>query len=135
MDKNLLTAEVYLGYFKQGDDLAAFFRQCNDPVKALRMHSAMLLESVNTLNRLIDEIEKSGQNVEICADTHYIGITASEDLISKLDELGLIEINVEDMDDYLENEFDDEDTELESNYDYNSDGEIWLADQGDENDI
>lgn len=110
-------SEVSLGYFKKGDDMHFCLEETKgNVVEALRMHSAMLTGDAKTLSDLADALEKSGEEVEMQADTHMIYLTGSDGLI---DELITKELVVEDPfedeedDDFLDDDDDEEDDDEE----------------------
>jgi hypothetical protein len=84
---NKKSAQIWLPYFKQGDDLAACLaKDENNKVhakKTLDNHIALLemaikqLKDINDIIPLINDIELTG-------DTHYVGIHGDERIINLL---------------------------------------------------
>ena len=81
------TVNVFLGYFKQGDDLRQFLEEGTSPEESLMMHRELLLESINRLERILDMIR--GEDVEINADTHHIGITCEDEVADQIVRAGI----------------------------------------------
>jgi hypothetical protein len=77
--------EVHLGYYKQGDDLYSCLEKSGgDPIKGLRLHAESMKSVSEHLVALADAVEKSGEKIEIQADTHFIGIDCSDELADSL---------------------------------------------------
>jgi hypothetical protein len=103
-ENDMKSAEVHLGYFKQGDDM----RHCLDEsdgnvVSALKMRKEGLEATVIHLEALSQAIEDTGRASEFSmdADTHMIMLEGPDELIDMLIEKELVE----------ESPFDDEDFE------------------------
>lgn len=94
------TVEIHLPYFKQGDDLGSFLKECS-PAEAFLNHAAMLECAVEQLKSIAAMI--NNKEVEVDADTQSILISGDTALMNKL-----IESN-------LANEMFDEDEEDEYN--------------------
>jgi len=76
------TVEIYLPYFKKGDDLNhALTYTKGDNKKALKAHAENLIAAAEILMELSEIVD---QSCEIQADTHYIGITAVDEIIDKI---------------------------------------------------
>ena len=98
------TAEIHLGYFKQGDDMHQALEKSKDVAEALETHSDWLQgtsEHLLAIKKSIDDYNASTKKtceeneISIHADTHYIGITGPAKFINKLikDELATAEEN------------------------------------------
>ena len=87
MSSDKITANIWLPYFKQGDDLADSIEKkadgSVDAKKTLENHIALLEYAANMLKHINDEIPDEN-DVDLDGNTHYIGITADETLIDKL---------------------------------------------------
>lgn len=84
---NTKTAEVYLPYFKQGDDMHSSLVQKEDGSidarKSISNHIELLQASIDKLHSIYDRIPEVN-DVSITGDTHCIWITGSEEFINKL---------------------------------------------------
>ncbi len=96
-------AELHLPIFKQGDDLGHFL-QSMDNVSALKAYAETLESAAEILRTVAERIKD--QEVEINADTHFIGLTGPDELISQLIKDNLLEKSADE-----EFDEDDEDTE------------------------
>lgn len=76
------TAEIYLPYYKQGDDMANHLASSNSVAEALEAH-ATRMEAVANQLRAIEKLVV-GQPVKIDASTHFIGISGPDEVIDKL---------------------------------------------------
>jgi len=86
-----MVVRLGLGYFKQGDDMAEHLNKLKDPIAALKAHKEQMTSVAEHLERITSEIEKSGEKVEIHADTHYISLECSKKLAKLLLEKELVE--------------------------------------------
>lgn len=100
--KNADHVEVHLGYYKQGDDMYGCIVEKNGRVdiKATIANHVKLLESVvthlNELNKLIPE----DNDLELHADTHFIGLSGNKEVLQKLVDAKLANFDDFDDDDY-----------------------------------
>jgi len=93
-------ADVYMPYYKQGDDLHSCLEQTNgDPIKAFRLHAEYMHSAAKLSEDIADFLEKYQNSdacvavanalqeknlIEVSADTHHISISADSDLILQL---------------------------------------------------
>lgn len=75
--KDKVYVDVWLPYYKQGDDLHSCL-EGNAPWEAMRKHANMLGCAQHILENISTYIE--GQEVEVHADTHHIGLEVSKEL-------------------------------------------------------
>ena len=87
MNTKYKTGEIWLPYFKQGDDLSEALENSKTNEEALEAHAQRLDDAAKILRKIKEEIK--GQDVEIDAGTHMITITAPGKLIDKLVSLDL----------------------------------------------
>jgi predicted RNase H-like HicB family nuclease len=102
-------AMIHLPYYKQGDDLSACLEQTNSVEEALMLHASTLEEASKQLKQISKLVK--GKRIHIEADTHHISIDADEEVLTDLDEAGLIwfdEFEEEDEDQDCDLELDDE---------------------------
>ena len=88
-----MSVEVWLGYYKQGDDLAEHLRVTEKPSEAFRSHAEQLSGVVSHLEKLVDMLAKAedqGEQVEVDAGTHMIMLTGPARLMKRLVELDLV---------------------------------------------
>lgn len=86
--KDKTYVEVWLPYFKQGDDLANCLDITNTPTQAMNRHAKMLRDSAKVLENIGARIY--GAEVKIDAETHFIGMTLTKDLAQSLIDTGLV---------------------------------------------
>lgn len=80
--KDKTYVEVWLPYFKQGDDLAHCLDVTNTPTEAMNKHAEMLRVAAEVLENVGALIY--GHEVKVDADTHLIGLSLSKDLSQTL---------------------------------------------------
>ena len=102
--------DVFLGYFKQGHDLASC-QESNTDAQALKAHAKMLQNAADTLVEL-SNLAKAGK-LSICgADTHMITVECDEKVAKKYLKSGVFsEFELED---------DEEDTDVEDGMGYDN---------------
>mgnify|MGYP001564129334 CR=1 FL=1 len=88
------SAEIHVGYFKQGDDLQGCLSNCdNHPIKSLSSYARMLKDCSVHIDRIVHIIatnyEDEIKEIEITADCHFIEISGPDNLIDELVEQGL----------------------------------------------
>lgn len=102
-------ATIWLGYFKQGDDLCGYIENSDSLVDALRADADGLRGVVEQLESVADEVQKYDlSQVSIDAGTHHIGISGPEPLIQSL-----IDKKLAQRDEWEDEECDEEDFEDE----------------------
>ena len=74
------SVEMYIPYFKSGDDLAEHLGQHKDPVKALRAWAAQLEAGAKAIREIAKHFE--GSRIEIQADTHMVIFDDVDDVIA-----------------------------------------------------
>jgi hypothetical protein len=94
--KDKTYVEVWLPYFKQGDDLANYLNDCETPTEAMNQHAEMLRQSALQLDNIAALI--AGKNSEIYANTHHISLITDNETAKALVEANLAFIP-EDMED------------------------------------
>ena len=72
--------EMYIPYFKSGDDLAGHLEQHKDPVKALRAWADQLEAGAKAIREIAKHFE--GGRIEIQADTHMVIFDDVDDVIA-----------------------------------------------------
>ncbi len=79
------SCEIHLGYFKQGDDLHACIADSKSPAEALKAHSEIMTDVAKHLAKVHDLVAcyPPGE-IELDADTHYIGLTGPDALVDEL---------------------------------------------------
>lgn len=100
------SAEIHVGYFKQGDDLQGCLSNCaNHPANALSSYASMLKECSTHIDRIfhiiVTNYEDRIKEIEITADCHFIEISGPDELIDELVEqdLAVYSENMEDEED------------------------------------
>ena len=83
------TVEVYLGYWKKGDDLAFCVDEVGNNAEAILEHSNMLMGASWQLNEIYKILQ--GKEIDICADTHYIAIECDDEAAQQLVDKDLVE--------------------------------------------
>jgi hypothetical protein len=82
--------QISLNYFKQGDDLARHLDGDKHPAEAFGAHGEQMGEVAKQLAAIAEVLKKFPKSdIHVNADTHYIGITASAELIETLIQNGL----------------------------------------------
>ena len=79
-------AGVALGYFKQGDDLAA----CNDDPDAIVEVAVRLEKAARALCIIAEAMEHSALEI-LVADTHVIEVAMTSEVRAYLEPLGVLE--------------------------------------------
>jgi hypothetical protein len=74
------TGELHLPVFKQGDDLAFCLRQTKTQGDALRRYAEQL-RAAATMCEIVADCCDTHREIEIDADTHYIGVTGPWNVI------------------------------------------------------
>jgi hypothetical protein len=97
------TVTLSLPYYKQGDDLYHYLKKTESKEDALELHAQFMDVAAKQL-RAVKEVV-AGKNVEFEADTHMIIITGDDKV---LDELIRLELVQDDIDDFYEDEWDEE---------------------------
>lgn len=101
-------AEIWLAYFKQGDDLASHLED-NAPADAFREHATRMKAVSEHLDAIADEVMMYNQeDIKVEADTHHIGISGPEALITTL-----LEKELADYPDYIEEIYEEEECDCE----------------------
>jgi hypothetical protein len=83
--------ELYLPYFKQGDDLNFFLNKAPSNYDALMSHSQMLSAIARDLERLAPLLK----DYEINADTHHIGFEAPDNFLETINLDSLETVTIE----------------------------------------
>lgn len=87
-------AEIYLPYFKQGDDLAHHLENTNSIVDAFTNHS-LQMEHVSKLLKdvslALEQHTNELDEISVDACTHHISISGPENIIQELINKGLAE--------------------------------------------
>lgn len=88
-------AEIHLGYFKQGDDLASCLKKTGSTSQAF----LTLAEQLSSVSQQLSAIGLNvDDSVEIEADCHYISIYGSDEIINTLIQRGLaVEVEYEEI--------------------------------------
>jgi len=81
------TVEIHLGYFKQGDDLHSCVEDVGNRVLAINALANRLETVVEHLDEIYEIVRD--KEIEIEADTHYIGITCEDEVAQELVDAGL----------------------------------------------
>jgi hypothetical protein len=121
-DKDKLTADIWLPYYKQGDDMHGGIVMKDgklDVKQTFQNHIDRLTAAIEQLTKIKDMIPDD-VDVDIHADTHHIDITSDKFTIQRLVDSGLA--SLPDYDDISEPE-----DELDGEGDENDEG-----DEGDE---
>lgn len=101
--ENQIYATMWVGYYKEGDDLAHHLKETKKPSEALRSWAAQLESAAKAIKEAA-EILESKKGIEIDADTHHIGITGLDaETFKKLKKTGVVQ-----EDEALEEESDEE---------------------------
>jgi hypothetical protein len=86
---NERTAEFYLDYFKNGEDIQrCIVRLPNNTVNieaTFNNHISLLKHSINQLNIIKNALLAEGIPLDIEAHGQYIGVTGDKDIIKKLE--------------------------------------------------
>lgn len=78
-------AEIWLSYFKQGDDLGHHVDKASSIPEAFGAHADQMIGVAEHLRAVKEVLEEVGtEGVEIDAGTHHIGISAPENVIQAL---------------------------------------------------
>ena len=96
-------ANIYLPYFKQGDDFANCSSNAESVEEALENHAEMLEAAAAQLRKIKSIV--AGHGVTIDGDTHSIWIDADKEIIDTLVQLKLVFLDEEDE------EYDDMETD------------------------
>ncbi len=96
--------EIYLGYFKQGDDLNSCLEATSNNVDAFHMHAKRLYDCAKHLDK-IAEVLKSypDAKMQVDANVHFITMDGSKEILDVLVEKELASVP----------EWDDEEEECE----------------------
>lgn len=83
------SAEIHVGYFKQGDDLQGCLSNCdNHPIEALSGYASMLKDCSTHIDRIfhiiVTNYKDKIKEIEITADCHFIEISGPDELIDEL---------------------------------------------------
>jgi hypothetical protein len=80
------TAEIYLGYFKRGDDLGYHLQHADNLLEALERHAEQMQDVAGHLRAIRKELGdwRNLSAVDIEADTHVIQISGPDELIDHL---------------------------------------------------
>lgn len=111
MPKKLTSVEVFLPYFKQGDDFAHCLEQCDGRItEALEMDAECLRSAADILLSIRAEIQEKGveKEIEVNADTHCIWIYGPEEFLQSL-----IDKELASRDPFEDEDLDDEEEEDE----------------------
>jgi hypothetical protein len=86
MCEKCISYEIWLPYFKQGDDLGQSLENNNgDILLGLREDAERLSAAAEQLKDIANVLEKHDlTNVSIYADTHHIGIDAPKEILEEL---------------------------------------------------
>ena len=127
MSNNRRYSTIYLGYFKQGDDLDGCKAHNDDGTLNVKQsfmnHIDLLQGAIDRLREICDTIPDIN-DCDLDAGTHHIGLSGEAKVINALVEKGLVSI-----DEYLEEEMLEEQNESQHGTD-SEDTEI--LDQDDE---
>lgn len=112
--KDVKTATIWLGYFKQGDDMNHCLTETeNNIIKAFETHAELMLSVADHLKGVAKCLGKVSpgnlKEIEVFADTHHIGISGPASIIDELVTLELA--TIEDYGDEDEDDFEDDDEE------------------------
>lgn len=109
--KDFERAQIWLPYFKQGDDMSACLESSKgDILKALDEHRELMLATADQLQGIKEVlIEKGTDKVEMEAMTHFIGIFGPKEVIQALLDKELVsedpfDEDEEDFDDFAEDD-------------------------------
>lgn len=108
------TAEIYLGYCKQGDDLHGCIVKNDDG----KINAKQTLENyVKQMQNVVDHIKKindlipEDNDVELDGNTHYVWISGSSDIIDNLIKHKLVSMCENENQEESENLWEFEETE------------------------
>ena len=109
-NREMKSALFFLGYFKQGDDMANFLKQSGgDVAAALQRHAEAMDEAARLLRALHEAI--AGHDVTIEADTHVIEVHGPAPLIDRLIAAGVLDDHDFDEDEDVDDEPDQQEVE------------------------
>ncbi len=95
-DHKRRSAQIWLPYFKQGDDMnGCIVKDDNgvvDTKESIRNHIQLLNSAIEQLQKIYDSIPDMN-TCSINGDTHHIGIEGDERIINFLNKQGVITIN------------------------------------------
>lgn len=99
-------AQIWLPYFKQGDDLAGHLEgHKENPVAAFRAHAEQMKKVSDILNEIAQTLSQyPNTKIDVNAGTHHISILGPEEVITALIEKDLAQDFEDDEDFDEENE-------------------------------
>ena len=83
------SAQLWLSYFKQGDDLAACLEEAGSLAEALELHALRLDESAKQLRDFRDSLPEAVVNV--FADTHVITVDGPDGWVEQQISAGVLQ--------------------------------------------
>lgn len=106
--------EIFLPYFKTGDDLSSCIHDSNNLVEAFKLHAAIMQESKEQLEVISSVLEKHKsllKEISIDANNHSIVINGPDEILKDLIAAGVAEVpewieDCEDHEDLLDKDFD-----------------------------
>lgn len=82
------SAEIWMGYFKQGDDFATHLEENKDnPIESFKSYWVQISGVLNQIEEITDILKKHEDDlaeISMDADTHMISISGPDKLIDEL---------------------------------------------------
>lgn len=104
-DKDILYSTIQLNYFKQGDDMNnCLIKDDNGKVnvkKSLKNYIVKMKSVIDHVKEIHDFIPDEN-NLELTGDTHYISLNGEHEIIERLVNFNLIQLNTYSDDDESE---------------------------------
>ncbi len=98
--------ELHLPVFKQGDDLSHSIQETKSLQEAFEKQAECYKLASDICLKISETIKNHEENINVVADTHYIGISGPTDILEKLVEDGTLDEEENDEDD--DDDFDEE---------------------------